>query len=339
MGHRSMAEHTTHDGGLLRLRVAATRSLNALIREFRLVSADSHSLPAFTAGAHLRVQVMPPDGQLDWRHYSLVDFSTEPRATEAPAEYRIAVRRESEGRGGSAYMHDIVQAGDTLVVQTPRNEFSLHESDECAVLIAGGIGITPMISMAAHRRAAGRPVRLYYAGRSRELMAYVQELGVLLASDLKLHCDAESGKPLDVDGVLDRCEPQSRIYVCGPNALLDVVLSKTLARGWSHDRVHFELFSTPVPAAGDRPIEIILARSGRTMTVPADQTILDCLIEHDCDPLYDCKRGECGVCAIGVIEGEVDHRDYVLSEADRRSHKVIQICVSRARGPRLALDL
>lgn len=170
-------------------------------------------------------------------------------------------------------------------------------------------------------------------------MAYVPELRALLADDLELHCDDEAGKPLDVDAVLDGCEPESRIYVCGPTALLDAVLSKTLARGWSHDRVHFELFSTPAPAAGDQPIELTLARSGRTLTVPAGQTILDCLIEDGCDPLYDCKRGECGVCGIGVVEGQVDHRDYVLSEADRRSHKVIQICVSRALGRRLVLDL
>jgi ferredoxin-NADP reductase len=334
-----MTERSTTSGAVLMLRVAAARSLNPLVREFRLVAADGRALPGFTAGAHLRVRISLPDGREDWRHYSLIDFSTAARATEAPLEYRIAVRREAEGRGGSKYMHDVVQTGDTLVVETPKNEFPLRASDDSAVLIAGGIGITPLVSMAAHRRATGLPVRLHYAGRSAELMAYVRELRDLLADDLEVHCDEKAGHPLDVDAVLDRCQPQSHIYVCGPKALLDAVLSKTLARGWNQERIHFELFSTPAPTAGDRPIEVVLARSALTLTVPAGETILDCLIEHGCDPLYECRRGECGVCAIGVIEGEVDHRDYVLSEADRRSQKVIQICVSRAIGPRLVLDL
>lgn len=327
------------DAKLLSLRVAEARLLNPLIREFRLVAADAAPLPAFSAGAHLRVEVTLPDGRRDWRHYSLIDLSGAPGQCDAPAEYRIAVRREADGRGGSAYMHDVVRAGDTLVVEPPRNEFPLAPCEGRVVLIAGGIGITPIASMAARRRAEGRPLRLHYAGRSRALMAFVPELRERLGDDLELHVDEEAGTPLDVDAILDRCEASSPLYVCGPKVLLDAVLAGTLARGWHPERVHFELFSAPTPASGDQPIALTLARSGRQLTVPATQTVLDCLIEHGCDPLYDCKRGECGVCATGVVEGEVDHRDYVLSASERQGHKVMQICVSRARGPRLVLDL
>ena len=324
----------------LALQVAEARDLNPLIRLLRLQTADGSALPGYTAGAHVRVQVTLPDGRADWRHYSLVNLRGAPGVTAAPDEYLIAVRREDEGRGGSRYMHTQVQAGDTLTVEPPKNEFALHDGHGCAVLIAGGIGITPLASMAAQRKAEGRPVRLHYAGRSRELMAFLPELQALLGDDdLHVHADAEAGAPLDVDTLLDACSADDRLYVCGPKPLLDHVLAKTQARGWTHERVHFELFTTPVADAGDRAFELVLAQSGRTYTVPAGQTVLDCLIEHGCDPLYDCKRGECGVCTTGVIDGEVDHRDYVLSEAEKASGKVMQICVSRARGPRLVLDL
>ncbi|HKX44050.1 MAG TPA: PDR/VanB family oxidoreductase [Burkholderiaceae bacterium] len=325
---------------LLLLRVAEARELNPLIRLLRLQAADGAALPGYTAGAHVRVHVTLADGTADWRHYSLVNLRPEPGVTARPREYVIAVRREDEGRGGSRYMHTQVHAGDTLTLEPPKNEFALHDGNARAVLIAGGIGITPLASMAAQRKAEGKPVRLHYAGRSRDLLAFLPELQALLGGDeLRVHADAEAGAPLDVDTLLDGCAADDRLYVCGPKPLLDHVLAKTQARGWGHDRVHFELFTTPVAAAGDHAFELVLARSGQTYTVPADQSVLDCLIAHGCDPLYDCKRGECGVCTTGVIEGEVDHRDYVLSDAEKASGQVMQICVSRARGPRLVLDL
>jgi ferredoxin-NADP reductase len=330
---------TATDASLLALRVTEARLLNPLIRQLRLQAPDGGVLPGFTAGAHLRVQATLPDGRTDWRHYSLVNFSTEPGCTAAPREYVIAVRREDDGRGGSRFMHEQVQAGDVLTIEPPKNEFPLRALDSCAVMIAGGIGITPITSMAAQRRAEGRPVRLHYAARSRSLMAFLAELQQLLGDDLKPHADDEAGAPLDVDAVLDGCAPDDQLYVCGPKVMLDTVLAKTQARGWTHERVHFELFTTPVVEAGDRAIEVVLAQSGKTLTVPANQTILDCLIEHGCDPLFDCKRGECGVCSTAVIEGEVDHRDYFLSDAEKASNKVMQICISRARGARLVLDL
>jgi ferredoxin-NADP reductase len=285
------------------------------------------------------VQVTLPDEKTDWRHYSLIDFSTQPGATEAPREYVIAVRREDEGRGGSRFMHERVQPGDVLTIEAPKNEFPLRSLESCAVLIAGGIGITPLTSMAAQRIAEGRAVRLHYAGRSRALMAFVAELQQLLGDRLKLHADDEAGAPLDVEALLDGCSPEDQLYVCGPKVLLDAVLAKTQARGWTHERVHFELFTTPTVEAGDRTFEVVLAQSGKTFNVPADQTVLDCLIEHGCDPLFDCKRGECGVCSTAVIEGDIEHRDYFLSDAEKASGKVMQICISRVRGARLVLDL
>jgi vanillate O-demethylase ferredoxin subunit len=323
----------------LQLRVAEVRELNPLVRQIRLRAADHAALPGYSAGAHLRVRVELPDGGTDWRHYSLINFAPHADACAAPTEYLIAVRRDDLGRGGSRYMHERVQPAQMLTVEAPKNEFALREHRGCAVLVAGGIGITPLTSMAAQRVAAGAPVRLHYAGRSRELMAFVPELEHLLGDALKLHVDAEAGAPLNVDALLDACAPDDHLYVCGPKPMLDAVLARTQARGWTRERVHFEVFNTPAAESADRAFEVVLAQSGRSIVVPAHRSILDCLIDAGVDPLFDCKRGECGVCGTPVIDGEIDHRDYVLSALERREGRVMQICVSRCKGTRLVLDL
>lgn len=323
----------------LQLRVAEARALNPLIRLIRLRADDGAVLPGYSAGAHLRVQVELPEGRADWRHYSLINLTPRADACAAPTEYLIAVRREDEGRGGSRFMHERVQAGQALTIEAPKNEFALREQGGRAVLVAGGIGVTPLVSMAAQRVAEQAPVRMHYAGRSRELMAFLPELQALLGDALQVHADVEAGAPLDVDALLDACDDDDQLYVCGPKPMLDTVLARTQARGWTRERVHFEVFSAPTPAAGDHPFEVVLAQSGQRLTVPADRSILDCLIDAGCDPLFDCRRGECGVCSTPVIEGEIDHRDYVLSESEKRAGNVMQVCISRCKGPRLVLDL
>ena len=323
----------------LAVQVVASRPLNALIRALTLRALQGGPLPAFAAGAHVRVKVALPDGGADWRHYSLIHWGGEPRAMQAPDHYTIAVRREDAGRGGSRFMHTL-QAGDVLTIEAPKNDFPLAGPPEGrAVLVAGGIGITPLTGMAAACRAQGRPVRLVYAGRSRELMAFLPELQALLGDDLHVHADAEQGAPLDAGALLDSCGPHDTLHVCGPRAMLDAVLAAAQAREWASERVRFELFAAPAAQAGDQPFEVVLAQSGQTLSVPADQTLLDCLVAHGCDPLFDCQRGECGVCAVPVIEGEADHRDHVLSASEKAASRVIQICVSRAKGARLVLDL
>jgi len=323
----------------LQLRVVEARDLNASIRQLRLRADDGATLPGYSAGAHLRVQVELPTGAPDWRHYSLINLAPHTDACVAPAEYLIAVRREDEGRGGSRFMHQRVQPGQLLTVEPPKNEFPLREHAGCAVLVAGGIGVTPLASMAAQRIAQQAPVRMHYAGRNRALMAFLPELQQLLGDALRVHTDAEAGAPLDVDALLDGCGNDDQLYVCGPKPMLDTVLARTQARGWTRERVHFEVFTAPAVAAGDHPFELVLAQSGRSLTVPADKSILDCLIDAGCDPMFDCKRGECGVCTTPVIEGEIDHRDYVLTDSEKRAGDVMQICISRCKGQRLVLDL
>lgn len=313
--------------------------LNPQVRMLRLRAPDGSALPTYSPGAHVKVKVTLPDLRSDWRHYSLIDLAGDVASARAPREYAIAVRREDQGRGGSRYMHDSIRVGDTLTVEPPRNDFPLHEGLPGAVLVAGGIGITPLASMAARRRAEGLPVCMYYAGRSRPLMALLPELESLLDGDLIVHADDEHGGPLDVAAILDGCGADERVYVCGPTPMLDAVLAASAARGWPRERVSFELFTPASAAPGDQPFEVELAKSGKRFTVPMGRTILDCMIDHGCDPIYDCKRGECGVCTATVIEGVPDHRDHFLSDSEKTAGKSIQICISRSKSPRLVLDL
>lgn len=323
----------------LAVEVVSSEVLNPLIRRITLRAADGMLLPGFDAGAHLRVHVGLTEGRDEWREYSLINAAHEMDTGALQSEYTIAVRREDEGRGGSRWMHGL-QPGQIIEIQRPKNDFPLGTHVGCAVLVAGGIGITPLVSMAAARRAADLPVRLLYAGRSRNLMAFLPQLNELLGEALQIHADDEQqGATLDIAHFLSSCSDADQLYVCGPRAMLDAVLGATDARGWSRDRVHFELFSAPEASVGDQPIDLVLAQSNQQFTVPTDQSILDCLIEHGCDPIFDCKRGECGVCSTSVIEGVPDHRDHFLSDAEKASGKVMQICVSRAKSRRLVLDL
>lgn len=327
-------------GELLELRVEEAQALTPLVRMLRLRALDGRPLPAWTAGAHLQVRVPLPAADA-WRHYSLIDLpgvTSVDGAGSAPREYVIAVRRDDSGGGGSVWMHRL-QPGEAVTVQAPKNDFPLASAPR-AVLLAGGIGITPLASMAAQARREGRAVHLHYAGRSREQMALLPALQALLGDELQVHADDEQqGRALDVSTVLEGCGPQDVLHVCGPKPMLDAVLAEATRRGWAKDRLRFELFNAPVPEAGDRAFEVVLARSGKTITVGPKQTLLAALIDAGCDPMFDCERGECGVCAVDVIDGEIDHRDVVLTQREKDAGNVMQACVSRCKGPRLVLDL
>ena len=330
------------DVGITELQVCVLEAhlLTPLIMSFRLgADAGAIALPGFTAGAHINVRVQLEDGAWDWRRYSLVSFSTEPGATDAPTEYCIAVRLELAGRGGSRFMHQRVMAGTHLTIQAPRNDFPLSPIRGRSVLLGGGIGVTPMATMAAQCRMANQPLTLHYAGRSRASMALLPELATLLEADLVVHADDEQGAPLDVAHVLDHCSPDDHVYVCGPQPMLDAVLAHTTSQGWAAGRVHFELFAPPAATGGERSFEVVLQQSGSTLQVPPDKTLLAVLNAAGCDVMFDCERGECGVCAVNVIEGDIDHRDYVLTAAEKQAGKVIHVCVSRCHGNRLVLQL
>jgi ferredoxin-NADP reductase len=325
----------------LTLRVASAEALTPQIKAFRLVAADGATLPGYTPGAHVQVHVPPAPAKRDsavWRSYSLIQLDPSADTAAGVPEYRIAVRREDDGRGGSRFMHEELQRGDTLTVRPPVNHFELAAPPE-PILIAGGIGITPIVSMASALVAQRRPFQLHYSGRSRAQLAFVDELQALLGPRLHLHADDEPGSKLSIDALLSSADPQQPIYVCGPAGMIDATLQVAERLGWPKSALHYELFTEAQPLAGDQPFEVELKSSGRVLAVPADRSLLDVLDAAGADVMSDCRSGYCGLCSTRVCSGDIEHRDTYLSDAEKASGAVMQVCVSRARSGRLVLDL
>ena len=315
----------------LALKVRAIAELTPRIRTFELVPPHRGTLlPAFTAGAHLTVHL--PSG-LE-RQYSLCNDPAERH------RYCIAVQREEAGRGGSDEMFRAVQVGDVLTVGAPRNLFPLHDdTEEAAVLIAGGIGVTPILAMARHLSAAGRRFSVLYLTRDPEATAFADEFAALAAAGTPVTVHHDGGDParaFDLGGFLAALPATAHVYCCGPAGLMAAVARLGADRG---ERMHFEHFANADAAAksGDRPFVVRLARSGRDIEIPADRTILDTLLEAGLDIDYSCAEGTCGTCITRLLGGEADHRDRVLMPDEKIGS--IAICCSRARGDRLVLDL
>ncbi|MCM2563165.1 PDR/VanB family oxidoreductase [Lutimaribacter sp. EGI FJ00015] len=310
------------------LRVVKKRALTDRITEFTLADPQGQALPGWTAGAHIRVDVADGD-----RAYSLIAWDD---ARDAPKHYTIAVQREDGGAGGSRHMHGLAEGGEVQAF-APKCDFPVIPG-EPAVLLAGGIGITPMISMAAALKAQGVEATLHYTGRSRGAMAYCDDLLDLMGDAVHIHCDDEASA-LDLDRVVDSLGDR-HLYICGPKGLMDATRSRAEAAGIPIDRVHVELFDNG--SAGrddDAAFEVELASTGEVFTIPPGKSIIEVLEEGGHDLIYDCQRGDCGICQAEVISGEPDHRDVVLSDAEKSGGKLMQICVSRAKSARLVLDL
>lgn len=314
--------------GPMRLRVAEVVQATPLVRVVALRDDGGAALPPAEPGAHLRV-VLP--GDYDDRHYSLVDL---PGLADART-YVLGVRLEDHSRGGSRFVHNLTR-GDLVRVDGPRQSFPL--ADGPALLIAGGIGITPLLSMAGALEREGRAYRLHYAGRARRHMAFLPELERLCGEWLSVHCGDEPGTRLDVAAALDAM-PGATVHVCGPAGMIEAVRALAGPR-----EVRFELFAAPPAEGATEAFEVELSSDGRVIEVPADRSLLEALEAAGLAPEFDCRRGGCGMCRVGVISGEVDHRDVMLTKRERADGRVMQACVSRAapragETPRLVLDL
>jgi vanillate O-demethylase ferredoxin subunit len=180
---------------------------------------------------------------------------------------------------------------------------------------------------------------LHYYGRSRRQVSFLDALARQHGEALHIHADDDAATLMPIPALLDAPHPGQHLYVCGPKGMIDAVIAQAQARQWPRDHIHFELFVNAAPQFGDRAFEVELRQSGRVLQVPANKTILEVLEEAGCDPLFDCRRGECGVCQVAVLEGTPDHRDYYLSNAERDAGDVMQICISRSLSDRLVLDL
>ncbi|CAB3962850.1 ferredoxin [Burkholderia aenigmatica] len=311
--------------------VVEAAMLTPEIRGIVLAAADGAALPPADPGAHVEVRL--PDGIV--RHYSIVE-----RAADG-STYRIAVLREPRSRGGSAYLVERLAPGDALDVSPPRNHFALDEHASEYVLIAGGIGITPILPMARRLDALGKSFTLLYLARSRERMALRDaiERGPL-RENTRLHCSEQHGEA-DLRTLLGVPRAGAQVYVCGPGRLIDGVLEA--ARDWPAGAVRFERFGGAAPPREPEPdaqaFEVELARTGRRVAVPAGRSILDVLRDERIAVDSVCGEGVCGTCAVTLLDGEAEHRDCLQTDAERRANNLIYICVSRAKSSRLVLDI
>ncbi len=318
----------------LRLVVKQSEAATPLIKMITLAAADGNPLPDYSAGSHIRVQL--PDGTD--RPYSLVNTEPSSSATQAPQTYRLGVRLEEDSAGGSKYMHGL-SAGDEIVTSEPLNQFGLTDDTADIVLVAGGIGITPILSMASELKAATRPFKFHYAGRSRSALAFVDPLTAVCGDALTIHCDDEPDTAINLDALVDALQPGNHVYVCGPRGMIEAVRERAHARGFDKDHVHFELFSKHDEQVEGGAFEVEISSTGQVFTVPPHRTIIEVLEEAGIDLIYDCQRGDCGICQTAVLDGIPDHRDVILTDDERAENNVMQICVSRAKSDRLVLDL
>lgn len=318
------------------LRVKDIRQLTADIKLFEFVAAEGE-LPPFEAGAH--IDIVTVSGLR--RSYSLANDPVE------RGRYVTAVLREPAGGGGSKWMHEGVKVGDILKAIGPVNNFPLQADAKRHLLIAGGIGITPLLAMGYQLRRTGGGYRLYYCTKAPQTTAFMDEVTEVFGDCVTfIHDGGDIAKGIKLDDVLAKPAHGTHLYVCGPSGLINA--ARKAAAHWPDGTVHFELFTSArtdeqkaeIAGRTNEEFEIELARSGMTLTVPPDKTILDVLNENGIEMIYVCEDGWCGTCVVGLLGGKADHRDEVLTDKEKTENKKIQVCISRAKpGEKLILDL
>ncbi len=299
--------------------------------EFRPASKDV-DFPAFDAGSHIDLHL--PNGLV--RSYSLCNPSSDRQ------RYVVGVLNDRKSRGGSRYVHQQLRVGMTLPISAPRNNFKLQEGAGHSVLVAGGIGVTPIWCMLQRLVAIGRPVEMLYCARTRKEAAFCESIAALAAENsvqLTWHFDDEKGAPPNLAELLAGKGADSHYYCCGPTPMLDSFEKSCEQLGYPN--AHIERFAAvhvEAPAASETFV-VECARSGKSVEVPPGKSILDSLLDAGLSPDHSCKEGVCGACETKVISGEIDHRDGILTKAEQAANKTIMICVSGCKRGPLVLDI
>lgn len=312
---------------LMRYRIEAIVRHGPAVKEFRLAPEDGAPLPPWQPGAHVELEFPSRAGVRHRNAYSVVG--------EQGGMLRIAVQHEDGGRGGSRVLHDEFEPGMTLEARAPLDAFKLHAGRTRTVLIAGGIGITPMLPMARALDAAGASYRLHYLARDAGRLVLADDWTALSPERVQTHVTATQGRP-DLAGLIGPWEEGCELHACGPALLLEAIRAAATAQGWPQQHVRFESFGARAHDE-DAPLQVVLRQTGMTLDVAPGKSILDAMIEADVFVSYECKRGECGNCYAGVVSGEPLHRDVCLNAQQRAIG--MTPCVSCARGPLLELDL
>ncbi|WIX98022.1 PDR/VanB family oxidoreductase [Amycolatopsis mongoliensis] len=310
----------------LHLTVGRRQAIARDVVEFELRPLDGGDLPAWQPGAHIDVVV----GAGSVRQYSLCGDPGD------RTSYRIAVLRQPDGRGGSAWLHERLHEGGRVVVHGPRNHFPLEPAPHY-VFLAGGIGITPLLTMIRRVSGEGADWSLHYGGRTLTSLAYAGELREIDACRVRVVPFDQCGL-IDLDAALDEAAPEAHVYCCGPEPMIVAAEAACARRGL---RLRTERFAPKEISSSraDTPFEVRIASTGAELAVPADRSIVDILIEAGVDVLTSCEEGTCGTCETGVLDGRPDHRDSVLTEEEQAAGDRILPCVSRSLTARLVLDL
>lgn len=310
----------------VRVRVVSRRRIARRVEEFVLAPSGGEALPPWTAGSHIDLHT--PAGPV--RQYSLLS------SPDDRGSYRIAVERRLDSRGGSVSAHDDVEVGAEVTISLPRNHFALTRALGY-VFVAGGIGITPVLALVDEAHRSGRPWRLVYVGRSRADMPFVEDVESTYPGLVTVHESVRSGR-LDLGDELAGLARGTAVYTCGPPSMLDAV-ARLCEPQPAVDSFAEKFTATSTESEANAEFELSLAFSGVTVTVPPDRTILDVLDRRGVVAPSSCREGVCGTCETGVVSGEVDHRDSILSPEERSENESMMICVSRCTSGRLVLEL
>jgi vanillate O-demethylase ferredoxin subunit len=317
---------------MIRVRVLRKAVEAEDICSFELAAEDGQPLPAFSAGSHVDVEV----GNGLTRQYSLCNDSAETH------RYLIGVLREPASRGGSTAMHDRVQVGDVIAISAPKNHFALAHEAQSHLLLAGGIGITPILCMAERLAQTGADFTLHYCTRSAARTAFADRIrSSTFARRVAFHHDdGDAAQKLDIAALLAQPQAGTHVYVCGPKGFMDAVLGTARANGWPEAQLHFEFFSADVqPRDADEAFDVKLASSGRIVHIPKGMTVLNALADAGVIVPSSCEQGVCGTCITRVIEGEPDHRDMYFTPEEQAANAEFTPCCSRSKTPLLVLDL
>lgn len=315
----------------LKVKISAKEKVATNITTFELIHLAGEKLPGFTAGSHIDVHV---SNQIV-RQYSLCNNPSETH------RYLIGVLRDPNSRGGSIAMHDQLKVGDIVEISYPRNLFELAKESSNSILLAGGIGVTPILCMAEYLTNSNNEFEMHYCTRSKEQTAFLEKISNSnYSSKVNFHFDdGDNEQRINLSKVLANPSSGTHVYICGPKGFLDAALNAAKKMGWTSEQIHYEYFSaTPIPTESNESFTVKLARSGKTVEVAANQTITQALAAAGMDIPTSCEQGICGTCLVKVIEGIPDHKDLFMTDEEHALNDQFTPCCSRSKTPQLVID-
>lgn len=311
------------------VQIKSIQELTPSIRSFELTAEDGSNLPEFTAGSH--IDIVLDNGLI--RQYSIANCNQERH------RYVIGVLNDLNSRGGSSYIHNQLKVGDRVNISEPKNLFPIHKNTNEALLFAGGIGITPILSMAYYLKRKKIPFKLYYFIRDQYSIAFKDVFENYFSKEIHFHIEDNVNQHIDINKVLENPSLNKHLYVCGPNGFMNLIFETAEKYQWENNHLHKEHFVANVPIENNSDFMLKIVSTGELIPVIANESITDVLEKHGFSIPVSCEQGICGTCLTNVIEGEPEHRDMFLTDEERASNKVFTPCCSRAKSKILVLDL